>query len=458
MMNNMKFSAISFLLLVFANIHSLHAIESQSIDGGTGLGLIRTADIIEPGFSSWYMNIGVDSYASVVAPGEKAAQIKLNLGYAVTLGQSTELGFSIPHAYYTPGGGVAESHSGTRDLRTTLKVNFSKATGVNSTAKSVTIFSSLFAGSGDLDVSSGDALYGLEYNVSHYFDRAAIHTNFGYKKDDVYVGLLNEPYVEANFVTASVGLEFVLSDMTTLSLQGLALADDVTNDKNLLISSVFLYALSNDVNLTLGVALGVPDDRSNPRNSVFMGLSYSPSDEKKPRKESFLYSISSNAEQRSEARHDEVIGKINKAEQRLESIERTLSEHADITLALSETLNEKIAIKESGLVQGKVSGSNVTNSRHVKGKKRYHIQIIVPVVRPNYKNDLISFVKNSQYRITQKSTNKLIKKKTYIYYRSGLGKQAIALGHDLKGNQVILNKRLPKGVDFQIIAGSDLLK
>ncbi|MDH5517280.1 MAG: hypothetical protein OEY36_05600 [Gammaproteobacteria bacterium] len=457
MKNEIKHPSLACLLLMFANSSMLHAIESQSIDGGTGIGLIRTADIIEPGFSSWYMNLGVDSYESVTTPGTKAAQIKLNLGYAVTLGQSTELGFSIPHAYYTPGG-VAESVSGTRDLRATLKYRFLKPSGVNSSAKSVTFFSSIIPGSGDLDVSSGDALYGVEYNVSYYFDRAAIHTNFGYKKDDVYVGLLNTPYVEANFVTAAVGLEFALSDMTTLSLQGLALADDETNDKNLLISSSFLYALSHDVSLTLGMALGVPDDRSNPRNSVFMGLSYSPSDEKKPRKESFLYSISSNPEQRSEARHDELIGKINKAEQRLESLERTLSEHADITLSLSEHLQQKAADKAAEPVTGQLIDNKLTNAQLSKADKRYHIQIIVPVVRPNYKNDLISFVKNTNYRITQKSTNKLIKKKTYIYYRSGLGKQAITLGHDLKGNQVILNKRLPKGVDFQIVAGSDLLK
>ena len=448
----MKRLFITVLIMMFANINLSHAIESQSMDGGTGLGMMRTADILEPGFSSWYMNTQVDSYNSVVAPGEKAAQIKMNLGYALALGQSTELGFSVPLAYYTPGG-LNDSISGARDLRATIKFNLSRSTGINSSSKSITLFSSLFAGSGDLEVSSGESLYGIEYNVSHYYDRAAFHTNFGYKQDDVFVGILNAPYVEANFITASVGLELVLSDVTTLSLQGLAVADDETNDKNLLVSTSFLYALSNDMSLTLGAVLGVPDDRSNPRNSVFMGLSYSPSGTKKPRKESFLYSISSNAEQRDEVRHDEVLGKINKAEQRLESIERMLSEHADITKALADSMQEKEMPEE-----GVSTNALTKKSKAAKTDKRFHIQIIVPIVRPNYKNDLISFVKNSNYRISQKSTNKLIKKKTYIYYRSGLGKEAIALGHDLKGNQVILNKRLPKGVDFQIIAGSDLLK
>lgn len=445
----MKKLYLMILIVMCASIKLSHALESQSLNGGTGQGMMSTAETIEAGFSTWFMNTRVDSFNSATTSGDNAAQIKINLGYVVALGESVEWGFSAPIIHYTPDSlSATPSLSGEGSIRTTFKYNFLKPTGINSSSKAVTLFSSLSPESSNAEVSSKNDLYGIEYNVSHYFDGIALHTNFGYKRDEVYSGTVITPFVDANFITASIGLERVLSDITTMSIQGLAEVNDETRDKNLLLSTSFLYSLSNNVALTIGALIGVPDNRSNPNNSIFFGISYSPGKESKPQKESYLYSISSNPEQLNVKRQEELIEKISTVEQRLANIEEWLTKQEAVSVR-SDSLMSVTAHKDS---------SKTKESSLEAKNKRLNIEIIVPVERPSYNDHIISFIKNDKYRFIQKKVKNLVNKKSYIFYRSGLRKEAISLGHSLDGNQTVLKKTLPKGVDLQIFLGLDLLK
>ena len=382
----------------------------QTLGGGTGLGIMHNADILAGGEYALSLGLGIASYDT---PG--ASSISATPSFAMGFADMGEVYLSAPYLSVKPD--VGDDITGMGDTRIGAKFAISQPEG-NGLATAVSLFAGF--GNGDDELTSGDSSYGVELNLSNWYDGGGLHFNIGYEESDALGA--NEAHGK---ITAGLGIEHALSGSTTLYAQSNAFIDrDDDNDENLLVALGLHYSPSNDFGMQVGYGRGVPDGRSEPESLVFASITYSPGS-----------SPSRYAGYNDPQRIKAVEGQQSQLDSRVDNLNSRVHD-----------MDERIARIESvATVEGVTFPTNA------------RIEVVKASGNPEVVNRIMGQLKEANARITQvRSLDGVKEDTTWIKYRAGLSDAAIAVGHSLDGNQIVVQRPLPPGVDIQIVIGNTL--
>ncbi len=412
-----KIIGISTLLA----ITPAYAVTMQTPIGGSGLGLMRTAEIMDSGEFAFSLGGNMAEYSASGAAPETTSSTRapaLSLG----MGGVSEVHFTGPYLSTTPDAGWGVE--GWMDPQMILKLG-SPRPKHEGFASAVTVYGSIGKGDENKAAVSGEPTLGAELNFSNWFDNGALHFNLGYEESDTTVR--NKAPINTIKYTAAIGAEKALSNTTTIFVQSTADMDiDANDDKNLIFAAGFQYTPSKNFGLQLGYGQGFPKNRSEPDSIFFLGLTFSLNGQRKQRYSSIqnndaLIAVKSqNEELSNHVTH--LNNKVDELETRIAGIESApapeepmvTADEPATTLPRVEVVNA--SRKPEVLNQLKHLGANVVNTR---------------------------------------KTENTSEKRTWIRYREGFGKEAVSLGKKIDGTQIVVKRHLEDGVDIQIVIGNE---
>jgi hypothetical protein len=378
--------------------------------------------------------------------------IDATLGYAHSFGGHTEFSLLMPYGMYSTGtGSGAVTYAGSRGITGILKHSFTDPVYAQGTAFAFTLMYSLYPGQASTNITSGETLQGLEFNLSHWAQTTGFHLNLGYGHMEAWSESALPPFVATEMLTASTGVEVGVSDAMTFSLQALAKQEITTKNENLLASAVFTYSVSKHTIFTFGGAWGIPSNRSRPNSSLIFGISYSPQAKRKTR-----YEIKGSGEQL-EAQNQEILQKVDDIDQRMERLESSMT-------AKSQAEPEAGVSMESGMQrQGTdvrpemesaavpVTGGDASTSEGL------NVELVMPGGKNAHERAITNTLRNAGFIVTiRHEAGGPRPNRTHIFYQAGMSEQAVKLGHVLKGNQIVVRHDLPEGVDIRVDVGKDL--
>ncbi|MCW8827660.1 MAG: transporter [Gammaproteobacteria bacterium] len=404
-------------LSALAALTPAHASSPQSINGGSGMGILNTSEIMATGDHALSLGAGITSRGTPLGSGQTLTP-SLNMGF----GDMGEVFLSVPHTTFDPDGG--SSVSGVGDPRLGLKLGITQPEG-NGFASAVSLFGTLGVADEDDGIASGEGNYGVELHLSNWHDGGAVHFNIGYEESDsmVSTGLI-EPHAK---VTAALGVEQALSSTTTLFAQSSAYIDrDANDDKNLLVALGLHYAPSRNLGLQFGYGRGVPDDRSEPESLLFAGVSWSPNSRRPSRYVDY-----------------------NDPE-RVESIEGQ-QQQLDHRVTNLDTRVDNIGQRVEHIEQSTSVDAGDAFPAHAR------IEVVKVSSNPTVINRIMDQLKQANANIVNvRELSNTSEETTWIHYRTGFSEAAITLGHRLDGNQIVVNRPLPPGIDIQLLIGDTL--
>lgn len=441
---NIPLFPIVILVLMLSN--TVYAITPQSIYGGSGLGLIRTAEVLPEGESSTSFSGLVEEYNNLLTPGTSDLHIEAMFAYATSFGGHTEVGFVAPYSLYSVSTSGL-SYSGSRGLKGFLKHSFTEPVLNEGTGVSFTIFGDIYSLVPSTDLIGGDPVYGTEINISHWTQTSGFHLNIGYANNYVWQEALVPVFVTDNTVSLSAAVEVGVSDALTFSLQGLTSQAMTTGDENIVLSSLFSYAMSNTLNMQLGIAAGL-SDRSHPNQNFFFAMNYSPTSKTRSR-----YAVTGTSEQLYQQNSD-ILSKLDSIDKRLAQMESRFDEPMSHK-ANSNTMHMATAAEKSD----KTAVVSVVPPASEADDSILRIEIINTTRDKKALSRIRKKLTDSGYRIVSTKTvldNKL--DRSVVHYFSGLSDDAKKIGHIFPGNQIIVKRELPEGVDFRFYIGRDLAK
>lgn len=449
---------IALILFAAINISVASAATPQSFVGGSGLGLMRTAEVLGPGESSWFINTMTREYESYVIPGDSALDVQTSFGYARSFGGNTEISLSFPYAGFSTGTGSGSiDYSGARGVLGVLKHSFTDPVYSEGGAFAVTLLFTLQPGDSNSNVTSGEKQHAIEFNFSHWMQSTGYHLNVGYGRLDKWADASTPPYYATDILNASTGIEIALSDSMTMSLQALLDNTITTQDQSLLSSAVFTYSATNNLNFTFGGAWGVSNSRSRPNTTYMFGISYSPQATRKSR-----YYYRGSTEELSD-QNQTIIQRVDTMDDRMQSIENSLGPGeqamgvqpgvAPMTTPQMGTQNQMAGAEPPSM------GPDKEGHAAILSQDTISVELLVPNRYQSKAEKLESFLRKSGYKVAVHEVSETqLKAKSHIYYRMGLSHRAVELGHKLKGNQIVSRKTLTESFDLQLELGSDLLQ
>jgi len=270
----MRLIPLVAFLLFFSGL--IYAATPQSMLGGSGIGFMRTAQVMQEGESTWSLNMGSDLFDSVTTPGTTASLSQTQLGYATTLGGSTELGISFPYAFYSPDTSGTTLYSGIQDIRSYLKHSLTYPGKQDGFGAAISFYSSISTGNSGTNVSSGQPQYGAELNLSHWTQQTAIHLNIGSEKRDVWDETTTPSFSPDRLLNVGLGIEIGLSTAMGMTIEALMSQSPAKQKENLFLGMVFQYMPSKNWALTFGGGAGTPTGSNFPTTRMMLGISYSP--------------------------------------------------------------------------------------------------------------------------------------------------------------------------------------
>ncbi|MBD3670374.1 MAG: hypothetical protein HUJ29_06335 [Gammaproteobacteria bacterium] len=264
---------ISFITLF--SVFSVQAATPQSSVGGTGIGYMRTAQVMQEDESVWFLNMGSDIFASTASPGTNASLTHAQLGYAASIGGHTELGVSAPYMLYSPDAAGATVYSGTRDVRGYFKHSLTYPGKQDGFGAAISAYATIFPGNPANNVTSGQPQYGAELNISHWTRHTAIHLNIGSENTDVWDEAATPPFSADRLLKFGLGIEVGLSKAMGFTVQAVATQSPANLQEHVLLGTVFQYMPSPRWAFTLGAGMGTPSGTNQASTSLILGVTYS---------------------------------------------------------------------------------------------------------------------------------------------------------------------------------------
>lgn len=266
---------IASIAILFASM-SVYAATPQSWAGGSGIGFMRTAQVMHEGESSWSLNMGSDLFDSVTTPGTTASLSTAQLGYAASIGGHTELGLNIPYALYSPDATGTTLYSGTQEVRGFLKHSLTYPEKQDGFGAAITFYSSVTPGDAATNVTSGEPQYGTELNISHWTQTTAIHLNIGSENRDVWDESVTPSFTSDRLLNLGLGIEIGLSTAMGMTIEALMSQSPARSQENMFLGLVFQYMPNKHWAFTLGGGAGTPSGTNFPTTRLLFGMTYSP--------------------------------------------------------------------------------------------------------------------------------------------------------------------------------------
>lgn len=403
---------LPFFILSLSFQSPAHAATASRV-GGSGMSWMRTADILDPGELVLYDQLGIDNYV-ILNTNLNDYDTFNNLGFNYGLFKPLEVG--IQAAYL-----ANDQHktSAIRSYKGIIKLRLLGNEDKDPYAVSISTYKTSSPADIADKVGSGETENGTEINAGYYSKDFNLHLTLGSATADAKYYNPDVVYFSVDKQYANIGMEFKVAERFVFGIEGIQeQSDNPLFDKNQIFAFSLQYKAGRHWRFDYGASFGVPEDRSEPSKSFYIGVNYRLAPDR---------------------RSPPVTTPIARPAPRPAISVRPPPQSTPRPPPARDTTPKqgpRKAIKTASKFTVKIqnaTGSNAAVHRVAAYLKRNGYQIA------------------SIQRVTHQS-------KTEIRYPPQLAKQALRLAVKLPGNQNLRKtSRLEKGVDFEIIVGSDIV-
>ncbi|MDH5407675.1 MAG: LytR C-terminal domain-containing protein [Gammaproteobacteria bacterium] len=404
---------ITILILCTTVTHAA----TNSRMGGSGLSWMRTADIQPHNDFSIYQQTGMDTF-NIVGANLNDYDLFATFGINYGLADYVELGLLTSYV-----SNDENNTSGIRHLKATAKLRF---LGSEKEGYAAAIFAFATGAVADIEdrLGSEEAENGAELNLSFYGEDANFHISYGSATADYreYVPELTFRSIDKDVL--AIAAEFKLSRAFTLGIEGISeSSDDLGFDENQLFALSLQYHISNEWQLDIGSAFGVPEDRAEPVKSFYLGINYSPG--KQP--------VRRRAQHESNTRSVKAVQTVTPPQQ---VVYAPVPNVASAPKKTSKPV-KKLTKKKGNNIRIKLV--NVSGSESMEQRAR-------------------DFLISKGYTVLRTKRLPGSKDKTEIYHTSKRSRDALNLALKIPGSQNLRKvNHLESGIDLELRIGSDIL-
>ncbi len=415
---------------------------TPSLSGGSGLLVMKTADLTEKGGHSIslfageerFLNANTKSYDTIISPG-----------YLFSVTDTIEFGVTATYLFDDSTESRLSGAVGTGKYRVA-------GNGEDGFALAISAYGSLYTREDEGDAfSSGEGTYGGEIHLSHFGRITNLHLSAGGGRGDVKVFSPDEGFISDKVVTVNAGVELKALPELTISLEMLGSRYQDLERDNLIIMPSVKYTSGGQLTFMCGIGYGVRTTKSQPESRILAGFSYGLNPPKKIT--------------------PHVSARIN----RLASETKTLREEVD---ALKEgagtagssntldTLRREISslVNKQAILQEEIS--RLTGKQPAKplskdarpDRASLRVEIFNASAIPGLAMKVANILKKKGYNVIRiKALKGSREAKTVIWHRKEVMYLAVDLGHKIPATQWVKpGIGLPDNIDVRIIVGRDL--
>ena len=453
------------LTLIFAN-YTLATATTPTLAGPSGLVLTRTAEVLDRGEHSATLFGIMDKYE--IEDGEEISDTEYIGAFHFLMFENLELG--IVASKLTPDKDNL-SRSETSYINGVGKVRLAggRDRGYGIAASG---YASLNRYKADPLVSSGEDIYGGEFNVSFFGEWASLHLAAGAKQDDVreFTNVSSTfVYAKQNYITVAVemtptpNLSYSLEWMRSkINEKGEWKSDKIIEKKVGHEDEVYQmamlsakYSVSN-FTFSAGAAMEIPDSDANPdydHYQYMLGLSYGYDRPKEAPKPASTPSASPMT-----APFNSISKELDALRGEIENIKSNKSKLTEEE-AIAQPMVEPLAPIETGdeasLVPVPVEGSAQKGSNPYEYLRVEVINVsgvsgLGDAVANMLKNGGFNIVKVASLEVSNKAKSFILHKKKFI-------NEGVMVAREIpKDQDVLISKRLSSKVDVRVVVGKDL--
>jgi hypothetical protein len=317
-------------------------------------------------------------------------------------------------------------------------------------------------------VSSGEDIYGGEFNVSFFGEWASLHLAAGSKQDDVRVfSLVSSTFVYAkqNYVTAAVemnpnpnlsfSLEWIMGKISE--------KDHVEHvgEKYQMAMLSTKYSVNN-FTFSAGAGMEIPDSDANPdydRYKYLLGLSYGydrPKEASKPVREPSLSPIT--------APFNSISKELDALRGEIENIKNNESKLSEEE-AIAQPMLEPVApVGTENVASLEAVNSVETSTVETSTKKRTNpydylrVEVINVSGLSGLGKDVASILEDAGFNVVKVASLEVSNKsKSFILHKKKFINEGVMVAREIPRDQdVLVSKRLSSKVDVRVVVGKDL--
>lgn len=406
------------LLLLGMMCQPTYATTSSRI-GGSGMSWMRTGDTLSNGELVLYDQFGIDTYV-ILNSNLSDYDLFNTLGVNYGMFDSLELGLETTYLSNDQHGS-----SGIRSYKGILKFRILGDKIEDGYAVTLSGFKTLSPAAKSKMIGSGKSESGAEINASYFGNDINLHLNLGSATSDAKYYDPDVVYYSVEKQYANFGAEFKVSHVFTFGIEAIKeRSDNVEFDQNTLYAFSLQYKPDKTWNFDFGAAFGVPEDRSEPAKSFYVGINYRIGGKDQP-----------------------VVKKRPVIQQ------KPVQQPQSIPVPETKPAAKPAFSKRTTTPQAKPK-------RQEKLRKNYKYTVRLKNASGSaaIAKRVADFLRENGYGV--KSIATISKRsKTEIRYLNRNSKQALRLALKLPGNQDLRKMtNLSSGVDFEIIIGNDMVK
>jgi len=459
-MNRIVLLALTLLLINCATVQAT----TPTLAGPSGLILTRTAEILDTGEHSATFFGVMDSYDLDIDGAEKVSDTEYIGAFHFLMFENLELG--IVASQFSPDTENI-SRTETRYLNGVGKVRLAggRDRGYGIAASG---YASLNRYKADPLVSSGEDIYGGEFNVSFFGEGASLHLAAGSKQDDVRVFTLVSStfvYAKQNYVT--VALEMTPTDNFSYSLEWLR---STITEKNGLTHAGEIYQIAmasmkynvDRFTFSAGAGMEIPDKDADPEYDHYkyiLGLTYGYDKPKEAAKPAAMPANSPmTAPFNSISKElDELRGEI----ENIKSNKSKLTEEEANAQPMLEPVIEAETEAGASVEAVAVGTGAAAAAGSKKGSNPYEylrVEVINVSGIEGLGEDVAAMLEKAGFNIVKvESLDVSNKKKSFVLHKKAFINEGVMVAREIpKDQDVLVSTRLSSKVDVRVVVGKDL--
>lgn len=451
------------LLLAFTLIFvdcTISKAASPTLAGPSGLVLTRTAEILDTGeHSATFLGV-MDKYE--VEEGEKVSDTEYIGAFHFLMFENLELG--IVASMLQPD---------------TENLNRSETSYINGVGKvrlaggrdhgygiAASGYASLNRYKADPLVSSGEDIYGGEFNVSFFGEWASLHLAAGAKQDDVRAfTLVSSTFVYAKQKYVTVAVEMTPTPNLSYSLEWMR-STITEKDNDTHVSEIYQMAMIsakysvNQFTFSAGAGMEIPDKDAAPdydHYKYLLGLTYGYDKPKEAPKPAQVPSHIPSASPMT-APFNSISQELDELRGEIENIknnETKLSEEE----ALAQPMLEPVVPIETEAVAS-VEAVSVESSTK-KGSNPYEylrVEVINVSGMAGLGEDVADLLEDAGFNVVKVASLEVSNKsKSFILHKKAFINEGVMVAREIpKDQDVLVSTRLSSKVDVRVVVGKDL--
>ena len=405
-------------LVVSLLFHSAQAATASRV-GGSGMSWMRTSDTLSSNELVVYDQFGIDTYV-ILNSNLTDYDLFNSIGVNYGLFDRLELGYQSIYL-----SNDRHKASGFRSHKGIVKFRILGDIVEDNYAVTLSGFKTFSPAAKDKLIGSGVAESGAEVNMGYFGDDINLHLTLGSATADAKYYAPDVVYFSVDKQYANLGAEFMVSDKFTLGVEGIKeQSQNVDFDENTLFALSLQYRRNKLWSFDFGAAFGVPEDRSEPVKSFYASVNYRIGGQDTP------------------VRQKHTVAPVKTAPR------QQVIPVPDTKPAAKPAFSQRPASKPK----------QKQKRKQVSANYRFMVKLKNASGSKSAASRVADFLKKNGYGVA--SIQSITRRdKTEIRYLNSNSKQALQLAIKLPGSQDLRRMtKLGKGIDFEIIIGSDIVR